>query len=144
MGIDRRAEWWKGEEFRDIADYLREYTANGLPVRIVLQSTCGCRHTVFQLEADPEEGCARRTCSGCGSAAFIADSGEPWDEAEPFLIRCPCGNDRFEIGVGFSFTDDDEVRWVTVGMRCVRCGILGSPVDWEINYAPTEHLLEQT
>jgi hypothetical protein len=35
------------------------------------------------------------------------------------------------------------VKWITVGTRCAACGVLGSPVDWKIDYGPTDHLLRQ-
>jgi hypothetical protein len=35
---------------------------------------------------------------------------------------------------------DDEVRWVSVGLRCVEDGVAGVYVDWKIDYAPTSHL----
>jgi hypothetical protein len=36
-----------------------------------------------------------------------------------------------------------EVRWITVGVRCASCGVLGAPVEWKIDYAPTAHLYAQ-
>ena len=44
--------------------------------------------------------------------------------------------DEGEIGVGFTERDGGEVRWITVGRRCARCGVLGSPVEWAIDYVP--------
>src|SRR3712207_5393872 len=99
MAIKEQGEWWTGDGFRDLADYLREYTKHGHPVRIVLQSVCGCRQTFFRLEADPAEGCARRTCPSCTRAAFIADSRELWERADPDHCACPCGSDLFELAV---------------------------------------------
>jgi hypothetical protein len=49
----------------------------------------------------------------------------------------------YELGVAFSLFEDGEVRWITVGVRCARCGILASPVDWKIDYGPSRHLLSQ-
>jgi hypothetical protein len=79
----------------------------------------------------------------CGTAAFIGDSDEYWGDAEPEPVQCHCGGDAFELAVGFSFRADEEVRWITVGARCVACGALSSPVDWKIDYAPTDHLFER-
>jgi hypothetical protein len=95
------------------------------------------------LEADQEEGCARRICSACVQSEFIGDSAEVWEEAEPEKCICPCKGDQFEIGIAFSRRADGEVRWMTVGERCIRCGVLGSCVDWKIDYAPSQHLLTQ-
>lgn len=147
MAIDKRGEYWKGTEFADLAEYLAAYTEDGYPAEVIRQSVCTCGHTVFRLEGDTVEGCARRTCDACGTAAFIAGSEEYWDEADPEPCVCPCRCRRFEVGVGFSLRQEGEgkgeVRWITVAERCVVCGVLGSYVDWKIGYSPSRHLLDQ-
>jgi hypothetical protein len=139
--IDGSGQWWTGKEFQDLARYLREFTAQGYPAGHIAQSTCECGGRVFRLEVDDEEGCARRTCTSCGHAAFIADSAEYWDEADGGPAECPCGNGPFELGVAFSLREDGDVRWISIGGRCVSCGVLGAYADWKIDYSPTDHLL---
>ena len=143
--IDRSGEWWTGTGPEDIDDYLRELTEEGYPADRFEHARCtGCGGTGFELEVDDEQGCARRTCAACRTQHFICDSEEFSSEAELSPVTCPCGRSEFEIAVGFSHRDDRSVRWITVGMRCVSCGVLGSPVDWEIDYEPTGHLYLQT
>jgi hypothetical protein len=139
--IDKSGEWWTGSAFDDLVTYLREVTADSHPAGPVVQSTCECGGRLFTLEADADEGCARRTCTSCGRVAPIADSAEYWDDAEPEAVQCPCGEDAFETGVAIALREDGDVRWITVGVRCVACGVLGAPVDWKIDYSPTDHLL---
>jgi hypothetical protein len=103
---------------------------------------CSCANAAFHLEIDDVEGCARRTCAQCGRNHFICDSGASADDSSLVAVRCSCGGDQFEVVAGFSRRDEKTVRWITVGVRCVRCGVLGSPVDWEIDYAPTSHLYD--
>jgi hypothetical protein len=142
--IDTTGQWWKGSDFADLAEYVRRLTADGYPAREILQSMCACGGTEFRLEAEPDEGCARRTCAACGASAFIGDSADYWEEVEPEPITCQCGSDRSEIGVGFSYyQESDDVHWITVGVRCVDCGVLGSPAGWKVDYSPTDHLLRQ-
>lgn len=143
MTIDKSGQWWKGSDFADLAEYLRELTAEGYPADEIVQSICSCGHTLFRLKGDPDEGCVQRTRGACRAQSFIADSGEYWDEAEPVQLSCPCRGRLFEVGVAFSKRADGEVRWITVGHRCARCGVLGSFVDWKIDYGPTAHLLSQ-
>jgi hypothetical protein len=113
----------------------RALTADGYPVGPVLQSVCACGGATFRLDGDREEGCARRTCLACGRSAFLGDSGEFWADARPARCICPeCAGEAHEVGVGFSLRADGDVRWLTVGQRCVRCGVLGSFVDWKIDY----------
>jgi hypothetical protein len=142
--IDRSGEWWKGAQFDDLAEYVRELTAPDYPADLVSQSVCKCGSVLFSMEVDSEQGCARRTCLSCDRTVFIGDSAEFWSEADPVAVRCPCGHESFEISVGFSFREGGDVRWITVGRRCVACGILGVPVDWKIDYSPTTQLLEAT
>jgi hypothetical protein len=146
MPIDRSGTWWKGTDFGDLAEYLRELTADGYPADRIVQSICACGHTAFRLLADQDEGCARRQCAACGEVAFICDSAEYWEEAEPEKVRCPRKHDVFDVGVGFSMRADepDEVKRITVGTRCVNCGTLASPVDWKIDYSPSSQLLTMT
>jgi ribosomal protein S27AE len=144
MTLARRGGEWSGSDFADLAVYMRTEVEARHPIHAVLQSTCRCRHALFRVETDPEEACARRTCAACGLDAFLADSEERWTDAEPVRSRCACGNDRFEVGVGFSFRPDNEVRWVTVGERCAACGRLRCAADWEVDQPDSEALLERT
>jgi hypothetical protein len=142
MTIDTSGKWWKGSSFEDVTEYITLYMADSYPVKQVVQSICSCGNSTFTLKVDQEEGCAQRTCTVCNQSAFIGDSDEIREDAHPKKIRCPCKNTTFEIGVGFSFRDDEEnIKWVTLGHRCTRCGILASSADWEINYGPSLHLL---
>jgi hypothetical protein len=143
--IDKSGRWWKGTEFADVAGFLIAYAADGYPADQIVQSICSCRHARFQVEGDRDEGCARRICATCGTRAFIADSGEYWDDAEPVKLACQgCRGRIFELGVAFSKRENGDVRWITTGQRCVGCGVLGSFIDWKIDYSPTDHLLSQT
>jgi len=143
MSIDKSGEWWRGASFADLVEYVREVTAAGYPAERVVQSVCACGGKVFLLQGDAQEGCARRTCVACDNTAFIGDSADYWEEAEPEDLACPCGQRNHEVGVGFAFRERGDVRWITVGVRCTACGVLGSPVDWKIDYSPTDHLLRQ-
>jgi hypothetical protein len=140
MSIDKTGEYWAGTEAQDIDEYLRAFTADSYPVDKIVHAACSCGNAIFRLLVDRDEGCAQRACSSCESARHICDSAEYWAEAEPEELRCPCGADCYEVAVGFSHREDGSVKWITVGERCVRCGVLGASVDWKIDYAPTEHL----
>ena len=139
--IDKSGAWWKGAEFDDLVEYIRGFTAETYPADLVPQSACECGHVVFSVDYDGEQGCVRRTCVSCGRTGFIADSGDYWAEAHPVPLRCPCGNHAFELGVGFSLRESGDIRWITVGARCVACGILGAPTEWKVDYSPSAHLL---
>lgn len=144
--IDTSGEWWKGEDAADLAEYLVEYQAEGYPVDRVAESVCGsCGGQLFRLTINSlsEDG-AQRTCVRCGGSAFIADSEEYWEDDEVRQVLCPCGANTFEVAVGFALRESGEdVKWISVGTRCVVDGVLGSPVDWKISYGLSLQLLDQ-
>ncbi|WP_329302950.1 hypothetical protein OG410_35920 [Streptomyces sp. NBC_00659] len=126
----------------ELAAFLRG-VVDGRPVKIA-PSVCGCGGRVFFVLVNASG--AERECSGCSSRAFIADSEEywkeeSWEDEEPGAAGCPCGSEEFEAAVAFSLGGDGSVRWVTVGLRCIKDGFCGTYADWKIDYSPTEHLL---
>ncbi|HEY7484040.1 MAG TPA: hypothetical protein VH912_06210 [Streptosporangiaceae bacterium] len=144
MANDYSGDVWRGEHAADLAEYLREFEAGGYRVGRVVEAVCaGCTSTVFRLRVDATEGCAERTCAECGKTALMLDSEDYWDGAEPEPVVCPCGGDRHELAVAFSMRANGDVRWVSVGQRCTRDGVLGCPADWKIDYAPSGDLLER-
>ncbi len=140
--LDKTGQFWTGSDFTDLAAYLSAYTAENYPAEKILQIKCECGSTELRIQLDDDEGCARRTCNDCGESRFVADSGEYWDDAAPGDGQCPCGHEVFNLGVGYSHREDGDIRWITVGARCVECGVLGAYVDWKIDYSPTAHLYE--
>ncbi|MET9468211.1 hypothetical protein ABZY44_26330 [Streptomyces sp. NPDC006544] len=124
----------------DLAVLLRS-ADDSRPVMIVSSVCGGCGGRVFLVLFDDVEGGAERMCVGCGVHAFIADSEEFWEDADPGEAGCPCGSREFEVAVAFSLADDGLVRWVTVGLRCRRDGAVGVYAEWKIDYGPTDHLL---
>jgi hypothetical protein len=47
------------------------------------------------------------------------------------------------VAVGFSLRDGGDVRWISIGLRCLTDNTLGVYADWNINYGPSGHLLSQ-
>ena len=148
MTIDTSGRWWTGSAPEDTEEYLRALGAGGHAVDATRPCRCDCGGQVFRLEADPREGVARRTCTACGAARFIADGAELAEDAvlEPWACT-ECGEETCNLGVGFSLyaAQGDaprDVRWISVGQRCTGCGTLGSVVDWKVGYGPSDHLLD--
>jgi hypothetical protein len=149
VAIDRSGKWWVGSEATDIEAYLKAYEAEGHFVDETRLCKCGCGSIEFRLEADWSEGCAQRHCTGCGAKHLICDSAEYWGEAEPENWVCvACEGVTGNVAVGFSLYEAEaekerDVRWISVGIRCVQCGTLGSYVDWKVGYGPSYQLLDQ-
>jgi hypothetical protein len=73
----------------------------------------------------------------------MRDSADVLDEADLGEAACPCGNESFEVAAGFAVRADGDIRWVSIGLRCTRDGVLGVHADWKISYSPTAHLFDQ-
>lgn len=131
MTIDTSGEWWTGTECADIESYLRELEPGGYPVDRVIQAKCPCGATHFTLLVDADNELAKTTCVRCGRDAFVADSGEHWDEAAPTSRACRCDHSECEVGLGLCIRESTWVRWMSLGVRCLHCGVLGSPLDWK-------------
>lgn len=130
-----------GGDFAALAAYLKDHRAGGYEVAAVTESVCAsCGGRVFEVGVDDEAGCAERHCIACGEFTLIADSADYWTEAEPERCECPCGGDVFAVAVGFAAAEGDEVRWVSVGLRCLKDNQLGVYTDWKIDYTPSGHL----
>ena len=145
MAINTSGVWWVGTEPQDIQGFLDAYTKEGQPSDEFRLAKCSCGSIDFNLAADDEEGAAKRICVRCEEEHFICDSEEYWDEAEPDDWECvECGSKETNIGVGFSMSDDKTaIRWLYVGVRCPKCGVLGCFAGWKIDYDPSLHLLNK-
>ncbi|NUR92066.1 MAG: hypothetical protein HOY71_49020, partial [Nonomuraea sp.] len=89
MVIDKTGPWWRGTDFTDLAELVKDSRAGGYPVADVQESFCaGCGGASFRVAVDDTEGCARHTCVSCGDSGFVHDSAEFWDEADPGPCAC--------------------------------------------------------
>jgi hypothetical protein len=136
--IDTEGEWWTGTDYQDVVAYLAELQPGGYPVDRVIQARCRCGSTTFQLLVDRDDELAKTICSSCGLETYVADSEKLWVDAKPEEIDCPCGHAIFEIGLGLCVRDEEWVRWGSLGIRCAKCGILASPIDWKSDLGLTD------
>lgn len=127
MSIDKSGERWIGSGPDDICEYLKAYTADGYQVGEFRSAKCSCGGDQFRLAADDDEG-----------------RQEYWADAAPEQWKClECYSTSANIGVGFSFYEDGEIRWLYVGEGCARCGILGCFAGWKVAYSLSRHLPDQ-
>ena len=145
MAIDTSGKWWVGSSPQDLEEYLRAYSEDSYPATVFRLARCHCRSEIFSLEADDDEGVARRTCTACNSAHFICDSGEYWKDARPKRYKCvECSGTTCNVGVGFALYDDspDAIKWLYVGERCTNCGVLGCMAGWKVGLDDGLHLVD--
>ena len=143
MGIDKSGELWRADAASDIDAFLTSFRAGGYAVQRSVHARCSrCGGDVFRVRVDDLNGYADRRCEVCGDRSMMLDSADVADEALPEECACPCGNETFEVAVGFAQFDDGGVRWVSLGMRCRRDGTLGVYADWKIDYEPSAGLFD--
>jgi hypothetical protein len=139
MAISQSGEFWQGDNDDDLAVYMRSFRAGGLEVtqtrRVLCPSCSGVAFGVMVTESVAVAGCL-----SCGAQVPVGDSADHLAEADLGECACPCGNETFAAVIGYAVVDD-EVRWLSVGLRCQVCGTLGVYADWAIDYTPTAHLV---
>ncbi|HMD77357.1 MAG TPA: hypothetical protein VKG86_08285 [Terracidiphilus sp.] len=144
MAINKTGKWWVGSQPQDLKEYLEAFSADGYAINEFRLAKCKCGGIEFSLWADDEEGTAKRVCSSCSEAHFICDSEEYYPDPQPEEWNCvECGSRLANVGVGFSLYEDGEVRWLYLGERCARCGVLGCSAEWKVAYEPSKQLIDQ-
>jgi hypothetical protein len=140
--IDKSGSFWRGEDSADLAACIREFEAGGYRVARVNDIVCRqCQGTEVHLLVDDDEGCAVAVCAGCEFEMPLADSADHLDGADLGECACPCGGETFAAAIGFAVFDDGDVRWISVGLRCLTDGTMGVYADWKIDYGPSAHLM---
>ena len=130
-------DYWHGK-IDDIDNYMFKYFEDdSIEIHDVFCNYCLCR--VSRVKCDAEQGTIWVKCVHCGAKKFLFDSEDFWKESKPIKEKCPvCKKGKqFNLKIGFSRRENGDVKWVYIGNRCARCSVLGSFVDWKIDYGPT-------
>jgi hypothetical protein len=145
MPIDTSGKWWTGSTPDDIGEYLQALSSSSYPTSEFRLSRCQCGGIIFRLEVEQDEGVAKRTCADCGAEHLVCDSAENYEEGTKLKkFKCVCKATLANVGVSFSLYEEGRaVRWLWVGHRCVKCGVLGSMVEWKVGYEPSLQLLNE-
>jgi hypothetical protein len=131
MTIDKSGEWWKGSDSKDVFEYLGLLEPGGYPVNKAIEAKCTCGSSKFSVQVDRDEELAKTICIGCGRQTFVSDSADHWSNESPEQIECTCGSTAYEVSLGLFVKEEGWVRWMSIGLRCSKCGTLGSPLDWK-------------
>ena len=140
-GKARRPLVWGNTQ--DLHDEIRSYSAlAGDPAAHFADSVCACASRRFKLTFDDDQGVAVRRCVSCDADHAIGDSAEFLEEANLDEAQCPCGAEELEISVGVSlYGDSDAVRWLYLGCRCPKCGLVAVYGDWKNEFEDYRALL---
>ena len=154
MAIDDSGDWWIGSVTADIEVYLAAYTANGdgYPATVFWPVVCPCGSDRFRLAR--ANSITQRTCVSCKEVRYIDrfGHGRGWQEAvadqRKEAYSCVgCRGKAVNVCLGFAdYTRHpgfkkgdplpDAVLWFFVGVRCLRCGILGCFNDGKVGRGP--------
>lgn len=143
MTLSKRGRHSYGTSQTDIRESVAAYSkANGYAAHHFADASCACGGKVFRLLLDDTEGAAVRVCLDCDVEHPIGDSDEYLADAALEECACPCGKEQFEIAVGVSlFPDSEDVRWLYLGCRCVKCGLTAVYGDWKNEFNGYKNLL---
>lgn len=137
MALQKKGKYLYGDSQLDIQGELLRYSrANGYPAVHYADAVCVCGGKVFKLLLDDNEGAGVRACAGCGAEHPIGDSEEYLEDAELEECECPCGSGEFEITAGVAlYAESEDVKWLYIGCRCVKCGLTACYGDWKNEYS---------
>lgn len=145
MALKKKGEYSYGDSQADIRAELIAYgrASGDLPIHFA-DARCNCGGRAFLVLLDDEEGVAVRVCDACGDRHPMGDSAEYSHEAEPEECECTCGGMTFEATVGVSlYADSLDVKWLFLGLRCIRCGLTACFGDWKNEYIGYQDLLRK-
>ncbi len=135
-----------GSTVSDILPFMVQcqasYGGNEIDEFRVARYGCGSEAFFFSYN---EGGAAHRLCPECNAEHLICDSEGYCDSGKAIYWDCrECRHPRCDLGVGFALSRDREfIRWLYIGQRCVRCGLLDFCGSWKIMYGPALQLMDQ-
>jgi hypothetical protein len=143
MALRKRGKYRYGDDQADIREEISRYSKkNAYVAHHFADSVCPCGGKVFRLLLDDATGAAVRRCSSCSAEHPIGDSDEYLKDAELDECACPCGGEEFEITVGVSlYEESEDVKWLYLGCRCPKCGLVGVYGDWKNEFLDYRKLL---
>lgn len=130
--LQERGEYLYGTGPEDIGPFLRFCWPYDLGQTETIELSGQQRLIVW---IDVEAGTAAVSSKGdrTDELTFLADSQNRWRPGNSRRMICSCGSDLHEVAVGYQLDGNDRRVWVVVGTRCPECGILSSPVDWNVD-----------
>lgn len=115
-------------------------------MRRSIECRCECGLEDFRVRLDREEQVGLVSCCH-GHHSLLLDSRDYWAEVtqdcRPKAIKCRCGANTFGVQLDYEFRNDGEVRSVDVMLICRACRREPPYTTFDIDYTPTESLLEK-
>ncbi len=145
MALRKEGQYSYGDSNLDIREGLTRYSRKqGCLAVHFADAVCGCGSKVFHLSLEDTEGAAIRECISCKAEHPIGDSQDYLEDAELKECQCPCGSGAFEITAGVAlYGNSEDVKWLYIGCRCVKCGLTACYGDWKNEYNGFSKLLSR-
>ena len=106
-----------------------------------------CKASEFEVRFLKEEGLAAAICIKCSTNFLLLDSGEYWfdviQRGYPRISRCSCKSTSLELRFEYEYREDGDVRYVEVCSTCASCRKSKRQMTLDIDYGPTDHLVNQ-
>lgn len=106
-----------------------------------------CRGVKFEVSVLKDEGVGAARCLKCGRDYLLLDSGDYWfdviQQSYPQPSRCGCKQTAMRLRIDYEFRDDGDVRSVDVWSTCTSCGKSRRQFAADIDYGPTNQLVDQ-
>lgn len=107
---------------------------------------CACGVTSFAVRLHRNQGAGLAVCEQ-GHPSLILDSRDIWDDViqsgRPPEVRCRCRARSFALTARYQFRDDGDVVQVSLHLTCAACGRGRRGLDIDIDYSPTEVLVQR-
>lgn len=139
MTIQKSEKWWKGTDSADVLEYLNSLEPGGYAVDAVLSQSCECGSTAFKVYRNQDNELSYLVCTACRAKTFVTDS-EDYDLEGGFrTIRCSCKSRQYQVFLGVhSIYEPTIANWMSLGVMCAACGIMGMPLEWEFDTDKSE------
>lgn len=137
--IDKTDEFWASATADDIDEYLKAYSDNSaLEVEPII---CGCGGDSFTMRTVLDKNFIEIKCESCGEKKYISESSEYHGRTEPENFECPiCSSRAHNVRMGVRRRKNGSVKWIYIGVRCLQCKALGSPLDWKVDPEPVDEM----
>ena len=110
--------------------------------------SCSCGDDRFRIRLNRNEGVGLAICEAAGHSSLLLDSRDHWFDVvegeKPREVACRCKARVFAIELEYELRKDSgAVRSVSVELRCAGCGSQRRGMTIEIDYEPTDVLVER-
>jgi hypothetical protein len=129
--LQERDELLYGDSIADIAEFLRFSWPLELS-RFDSIDIDGESKLIVWFNVEAGSAAASRKDDPADVMTFVPTAEARWRQSGSRRMICSCGSDLHELVAGHQLKDDGSDAWIVVGTRCVECGLLSSPVDWNV------------